>query len=65
MEDLIQAIKNCDLCYGRGYVGFTNGEDWDIEDCECNPHGIILDEDGSVIHMDNEIDYLFTTAEAN
>ena len=49
LEYALRTIANCDLCYGKGYHGFANGEDYDIEDCECNPYGLILDEEGDVI----------------
>lgn len=45
LEMAIEVIRNCDLCYGRGYIGWANGEDYEVEDCECNPNGLILDED--------------------
>lgn len=65
LEYALEAIRNCDLCYGKGYHGWTNGEDFDMEDCDCNPYGIILDEDGSVLYHDELLfDELFTTQEA-
>jgi hypothetical protein len=69
LEYALRTIANCDFCYGKGYIGFANGEDYDIEDCECNPYGLILDEDGEVI-FDNgllsEKDLsIFATSEAN
>ena len=66
LEYALRTIQNCDLCYGQGYHGFANGEDYDMEDCECNPYGLIL-EDGEVI-WDNGLlsePELFTTMEAN
>ena len=66
LEYALRTIANCDLCYGKGYHGFANGEDYDVEDCECNPYGLIL-EDGEVI-WDNGLlsePELFTTMEAN
>jgi hypothetical protein len=68
LEYALYTIRNCDFCYGRGYHGFANGEDYDFEDCECNPYGIILDNDGDVV-WDNgltsepELD-IFATKEA-
>jgi hypothetical protein len=50
LEMAIRLIANCKLCYGKGYHGFANGEDYEVEDCECNIYGIILDEDGDVIY---------------
>ena len=69
LEYALRTIANCDLCYGRGYTGWANGEDYDVEDCECNPYGLILDEDGSVIWdngllSESELS-IFATAEAN
>jgi hypothetical protein len=67
LEYALKAIANCDLCYGRGYHGWANGEDFDVEDCECNIYGIILDEDGSVIYDNGLLSEpeLFLTREAN
>ena len=65
LENAVKAIRDCDLCYGKGYHGYANGEDFDMEDCDCNPHGIIFDEDGSVLYHDGLLfDELFTTQEA-
>ena len=66
LEYALRTIQNCDVCYGQGYHGFANGEDYDMEDCECNPYGLII-EDGEVI-WDNGLlsePELFTTQEAN
>jgi hypothetical protein len=66
LEYALRTIANCDLCYGQGYHGYANGEDYDMEDCECNPYGLII-EDGEVI-WDNGLlsePELFTTMEAN
>ena len=66
LEYELRTIANCDLCYGQGYHGYANGEDYDMEDCECNPYGLII-EDGEVI-WDNGLlsePELFTTMEAN
>jgi hypothetical protein len=49
LEYALRQIANCDLCLGRGVDYWSNGEDYDFEDCICNPYGLILDEDGSVI----------------
>ena len=69
LEYALRAIKNCDFCGGVGAHYFSNGEDYDFEDCECNPYGLIVDEDGDVI-FDNgllsEKDLsIFATSEAN
>jgi hypothetical protein len=45
LEYALRAIKNCDFCGGVGAHYFSNGEDYDFEDCECNPYGLILDGD--------------------
>ena len=65
LEYALRTIANCDLCYGQGYNGWANGEDYDMEDCICNPYGLIL-ENGEVI-FDNGLlsePELFTTREA-
>ena len=66
LEYALRTIQNCDLCYGQGYHGYANGEDYDVEDCECNPYGLIL-EDGEVIYDNGLLSEpeLFTTMEAN
>jgi len=67
LECALRTIANCDFCYGKGYIGFANGEDYDVEDCECNIYGLILDEDGSVIYDNGLLSepQLFATMEAN
>jgi len=69
LEYALRTIANCDLCYGKGYHGFANGEDYDFEVCVCNTYEIILDEDGSVIWdngllSEKELS-IFATGEAN
>jgi hypothetical protein len=49
LEYALRQIRNCDLCFGKGVNYWSNGEDYDFEDCICNPYGIILDETGEVI----------------
>ena len=49
LEYAIRTIQNCDLCNGKGAHYWSNGEDYDFEDCECNTYGLILDDDGDVI----------------
>ena len=49
LEYALRQIRNCDLCLGKGVNYWSNGEDYDFEDCICNPYGIILDDDGDVI----------------
>jgi hypothetical protein len=69
LEYALKQIRNCDLCLGRGVDYWSNGEDYDFEDCICNPYGIIIDESGEVI-WDNGLSSeaelsIFATAEAN
>ena len=45
----LNTIRNCDFCFGKGTLYWSVGEDYDFQDCECNPYGLILDEDGDVI----------------
>jgi hypothetical protein len=66
LEYALKQIRNCDLCEGRGVDYWSNGEDYDFEDCICNPYGLILDDDGDVI-FDNGLlsePELFRTLEA-
>jgi hypothetical protein len=68
LELALRLIQNCQLCYGKGVMGWSNGEDYDIENCECNLYGIILDDDGDVI-WDNGLSTeselsIFASAEA-
>ena len=49
LEYALRQIANCDLCLGRGVDYFGSGDEYDFEDCICNPYGIILDYDGEVI----------------
>jgi hypothetical protein len=67
LEYALRQIASCNLCEGRGYHGWANGEDYDVEDCDCNTYGIILDEDGSVIYDNGLLSEpeLFATMEAN
>jgi hypothetical protein len=50
LEYALRQIASCEMCAGRGYHGWANGEDYEIEDCDCNTYGLILDEDGDVIY---------------
>ena len=67
LEYALRQIRNCDLCLGKGVNYWSNGEDYDFEDCICNPYGIILDDDGDVIWDNGLISEpeLFATMEAN
>ena len=49
LEYALRQIANCDLCNGKGVDYFGSGDEYDFEDCICNPYGIILDHDGEVI----------------
>ena len=51
LELAIRQIRNCDLCNGVGAHYFSNGEDYDFEDCVCNPYQLILD--GNDVIWDN------------
>jgi hypothetical protein len=68
LEYALRTIENCDLCNGIGAQYWANGEDYDFEDCVCNPYGLILD-DGEVIWDNGLLSEpelsLFTTTEAN
>jgi hypothetical protein len=37
MKNALAEIANCTICNGLGYEGWANGEDFDIEWCDCNP----------------------------
>ena len=68
LEYALNTIRNCDFCYGKGTLYWSVGEDYDFEDCACNPYGLILDDDGDVI-FDNGLSSeselsIFATAEA-
>jgi hypothetical protein len=66
LEYALRQISNCNLCNGKGVDYFGNGENYDCEDCICNPYGLILDDDGDVI-WDNGLlsePELFRTMEA-
>ena len=69
LEYALRQIRNCDLCNGKGVDYFGSGENYDFEDCLCNPYGIILDHDGDVIQdngllSESELS-IFATSEAN
>jgi hypothetical protein len=49
LEYALRQIANCYLCNGQGINYWSHGEDYEFEDCICNPYGIILDHDGDVI----------------
>jgi len=60
----VETILNCELCGGKGYSYWGNGEDYDTEICDCNPHEIILDGE-EIIYSELIEENLFTTSEAN
>ena len=43
MKKALTEIANCTLCNGVGYEGWANGEDFDIEWCDCNPNRLTPD----------------------
>jgi hypothetical protein len=44
MKNALAEIANCTMCNGVGYEGWTNGEDFDIEWCDCNPQHLATEE---------------------
>lgn len=48
LEYALRQIENCHLCHGNGTNYWSVGEDYDFEDCVCNPYGLIID-DGEVL----------------
>lgn len=65
LEMAIAQIRDCDLCNGVGTIYWSNGEDYDFENCECNPHEIIFDHDGEVIWSNESLfDTIWETQEA-
>jgi len=40
IKTLIDEIKNCDTCYGQGWLYYGNDEMYDIEACVCNPDSL-------------------------
>ena len=48
IKNALDEILNCELCNGLGYEGWANGEDYDIEWCECNPERLIVQDEGQV-----------------
>ena len=69
LEYALRTIENCDLCNGMGAQYWANGDDYDFENCECNPYELILDEDGDVIWDNGLLSEpelsIFATSEAN
>lgn len=43
MKNALEEILFCSICYGLGYSGWTNDEDFSFEFCECNPHNLIIE----------------------
>jgi hypothetical protein len=33
-------IKNCQMCFGQGWLYYGNDEMYDIEACSCNPDSL-------------------------
>ena len=44
VKNALAEIANCKLCNGLGYEGWSNGEDYDIEWCDCNPSHLTPEE---------------------
>ena len=69
LEYALRTIQNCDLCNGKGAHYWANGDDYDFENCECNPYELILDEDGDVLWDNGLLSQddlaIFATSEAN
>lgn len=67
LEYLIRIIRNCDLCNGTGALYWSNDEDYDFENCQCNPYELILDGDDVIwdngLLSQDELS-LFSTGEA-
>jgi len=63
MKQALENILTCELCGGKGYNYWGNGEDYDIENCICNPYGLILDGE-EIIYSELIEENLFTTSEA-
>jgi len=63
-QQALADILACKLCGGKGYNYWGNGEDYDIENCICNPYGLIIDGE-EVIYSELIDESLFTTSEAN
>jgi hypothetical protein len=39
-KSLLEEIKNCDTCYGQGWLYYGNEDTYDLEPCFCNPESI-------------------------
>ncbi len=42
MKTLMTEIENCEQCYGQGWHFWAQGEDFDTESCDCNPHQLFI-----------------------
>ena len=56
LEIAVDTIRNCHLCDGKGVYTWSYGEDYDFENCVCNPHEIIFDHDGVVIWANESLE---------
>ena len=69
LEYALRAIANCELCGGKGTHYWSNGEDYDFENCVCNIYEIILDDNGDVLWDNGLLSEpelaIFGTMEAN
>lgn len=45
VKDALSTILDCAICNGKGYEGWANGEEFDIEWCDCNPYHLIVGEE--------------------
>jgi len=43
VKSLLEEIKNCEMCWGNGWLYYGNEEMYDIEACACNPESIEVD----------------------
>lgn len=48
MKNYLETILDCSDCYGQGFIFWGNGEDFDVEACDCNPHNLII-ENGKLV----------------
>ncbi len=43
MKSLLDEIKNCETCFGNGWLYYGDEETYDIEACLCNPESLEID----------------------
>lgn len=44
VKEALSEILSHDACYGYGWQFITNGDDYDVWACECNPYNIPADD---------------------